>query len=97
MAANTKKSPEPTSPALSLAHVLKGTRGDVTASVRDWAGVVRAVPSSISAPTKFVEQYFGAREHALARRRRRALALVEAAPKVRLPRRPTVAAGGTTA
>jgi len=71
----------------SFAQVLKGTGADVSASIKDWAGFVRAVPSSVSEPTKLVEQYFGARQDALARRRRRTLELVEAAPKVRLPRR----------
>jgi hypothetical protein len=86
---NKRSSTTPPSiaPSPSLAHVLKGTGADVTASLKDWAGVVRAVPSSVSSPAKFVEQYFGAREEALARRRRRALELVDIAPKVRLPLR----------
>jgi hypothetical protein len=86
MPATTTKKPAP-SASPSLAGVLKGTRTDLTASVKDWAGIVRAVPSSIGAPAKLVEQYFGVREQALARRRSRALDLVNAAPKLRLPGR----------
>ncbi len=85
MVANTKKSPAPTSP--SLADALKGTRGDFSATIKDWAGFVRTVPSSVAAPTELVERYFGVREQSLARRRRTTLEIVDAAPKVRLPRR----------
>jgi hypothetical protein len=83
--ATTKKTSTAASP--SLAKVLKGTRGDVSATIKDWTGFVRAVPSSVGEPAKLVEKYFGVREQALARRRARALELVEATPKVRVPLR----------
>jgi hypothetical protein len=88
-ATSSKRTASPSSiaPSPSLAQVLKGTRADVTESFKDWAGLVRALPASVNEPTKFVEQYFGTREQALARRRRRTLEFVDAAPKVRLPRR----------
>ncbi len=83
MATTTKKSSPATAP--SLARVLQGSRDDFTLTIKDWTSFVRAVPSSVATPSKLVVRYFGVREQALARRRDRAVALIEAAPKVRVP------------
>jgi len=79
-----KRAASSTATNASLTEVLKDSGDDLNTSIKDWAGFVRAVPTTISEPTKLVEQYYELREQALARRRARVLAFVGAAPKARM-------------
>jgi len=85
-ATTTKNPAAKPADAPSLTHVLKGTREDVAAYLKDLAGIVKAAPKSVKEPAGFVEQYYGVRESALVRRRSRALEFVAAAPRLKAPK-----------